>query len=73
MKAKILSIDSKLFDGEAKSVTVPGTTGEIEILDGHADSFFALKKGVVKIDGKQIEIPGGLAKCIKGDVSILSI
>lgn len=73
MKAKIISIDKVLFEGDASSVTVPGITGEVEILDNHADSFFQLKAGNVLLNrSHQIQINGGLCKTIKGSLTILS-
>lgn len=73
MKAKVISIDKVLFDGEVESVIVPGLNGEIEILSGHADSFFLLKKGLAKIESRQVDITGGFTKVANGEITVMTI
>lgn len=53
---KIVSPEKIEFDGAVKSVTVPGTLGQFEILVNHAPLISSLEKGDVKftlIDGTQ--------------------
>jgi F-type H+-transporting ATPase subunit epsilon len=49
MKLEIITPDKKLFEGEAKSVSVPGSEGSLGILNNHAPMIASLKKGKVKI------------------------
>jgi len=76
MKAKILSIDKSIFNGDVQALLVPGYSGEIEILEGHADSFFLLKNGNITLSDKDsaiknIDINGGLCKVVDRNVVIL--
>ncbi len=49
MDVKILTIEQSLFAGKARSITVPGSTGEMTILAGHEPLVSALKQGVITI------------------------
>ena len=49
MQLEIITPDKKLFSGEIKSVTLPGTDGSFGILNNHAPIIASLKKGVVKV------------------------
>lgn len=72
MKLLILSQEKKIFEGNASSLSVPGEKGTIEILPGHADAFFLLKQGNVKVSGqKEIEVTHGLCKVIRGEAVVL--
>jgi F-type H+-transporting ATPase subunit epsilon len=49
LKLSILSPERKLLDGEAAlEVTLTGSEGEIQILDGHAPMLGTLEMGVLK-------------------------
>ena len=43
MKLTIVSPERILFQGDAESVTVPGTKGEFEVLNQHAPIISSLK------------------------------
>jgi F-type H+-transporting ATPase subunit epsilon len=49
LKAKVLELEKKLFDGEVSKIVLPATEGEMCILQNHASIVASLKKGVVKI------------------------
>lgn len=60
MKLTIAKIDQILFSGEAESVTVPGSAGEMTILAHHMPLVTTLKAGTVLVktkDEKPTEFP----------------
>jgi len=77
MKLEIITPDKKLFEGEAKSVSVPGSEGSLGILNNHAPMIASLKKGKVKItDNNQqthnFDINGGVIEVSKNKVIVLA-
>ena len=76
MKVSILTPEKNLFEGEAKSIKVPGIGGGFEILDRHAPIISALGKGVVSLtqsDGQKQQFPilSGFIEVLNNEVSIL--
>ncbi len=55
-KAMVITSKEILYEGQAWSVFLPGSTGEFEILDLHKPIVSLLKKGRIVIDAKR-EIP----------------
>ncbi len=53
MKLTISKIDQILFSGEAESVTVPGTSGEMTILSHHMPLITTLKAGKLLVKNKE--------------------
>ena len=51
MTLEILTPDKKVFEGEATSVTLPGTLGSFEILNHHAPIISTLQDGKLTIRG----------------------
>jgi len=51
MYLEIITPEAILFGGEVTSVTVPGVSGEFEMLNNHAPIVSLLKEGYVKIYG----------------------
>lgn len=49
MKLTIISPQSKLYDGEALSVNLPGVLGSFTILENHAPIVSVLQKGTIKV------------------------
>lgn len=47
LKVRILTPSQMLFEGEAESVTLPGTVGSFTVLNGHAPIISSLEKGKV--------------------------
>ena len=50
MKMEIVTPHGVIFDGEVKSVTLPGTEGEFGVLPHHASLVTTLNSGVVEIE-----------------------
>jgi F-type H+-transporting ATPase subunit epsilon len=65
-KVRILSADATLFEGEAQAAFLPGTLGEFEVMDHHADLMSTLGKGAVRVrtNGalKEINITSGIVR-----------
>ena len=71
-----LTPEKELFNGDIQSVKVPGTTGQFEILNGHAPIVAALGEGEVRIldnEGKKstFNIKKGFVEVINNEVSLL--
>ena len=71
---KIVSPESRPYDGEVESVKVPGILGSFEILNNHAPIISALQKGTVEYvnsEGRhQLEINGGFVEVQKNVVRL---
>jgi len=60
MRVTIARVNEVLFDGEAVSLTIPATGGEMTVLGGHMPLLTTLKQGVVVVrtkEGEQSEFP----------------
>lgn len=76
MNVKITKPDSTLYDGEAKLVQLPGTSGLFEILNNHAPIISSLAKGTLRLvkdnDEEQVfDIRGGVVKGQQNNLLIL--
>lgn len=76
MKLTITQIDKVLHSGEAVSVTVPGSAGEITILSHHMPLITTLKSGIITVreEGKpdtQFPIESGFLEIGKAETVIL--
>jgi F-type H+-transporting ATPase subunit epsilon len=57
MKIEIITPDKKIFDGEIKSVRVPGKKGSFQVLKDHAPIISTLENGTVRmVDQENNEI-----------------
>ena len=77
MKIEIITPDKKVFEGDIKSVRVPGKKGSFQVLKDHAPIISTLDKGPVIIvdnDGAQTtyEINGGVIE-VKANKIILLV
>ena len=76
MFLEIISPDKKLFEGEIKSVSLPGSDGSLGILNNHAPMISALKAGKVKITDhagtQSFAIKGGVVEVLKNKVIVLA-
>lgn len=75
MTLKIISAEEVLFEGEAKSVTLPGSMGSFTVLDHHASLISTLTAGdivyVTDDDTQQTRsIGGGLVDVDNNIVSV---
>jgi F-type H+-transporting ATPase subunit epsilon len=76
MNLTILSPDKEIFSGAAKSVKVPGSAGQFEILNNHAPIVSSLGKGEVRViteDGEKLtfNIRIGFVEVLNNEVSLL--
>ncbi|MBK9106984.1 MAG: ATP synthase F1 subunit epsilon [Saprospiraceae bacterium] len=76
MKVYILTPTSQLFEGEARAVKVPGTTGQFEILEKHAPIVSSLGKGTVHVtdikgEKHQFLITKGFVEVLQNEVNVL--
>ena len=74
MTVEILTPEKKLFSGEAKSVVVPATSGEMGILENHAPLITTLKGGKISLDeGRETyDINGGVLEVLNNNIIILA-
>ncbi|MBX2890293.1 MAG: ATP synthase F1 subunit epsilon [Saprospiraceae bacterium] len=76
MNLVILSPEREIFSGEVKSVKVPGSAGQFEILKNHAPIVSSLAKGevrVIKGNGEKMtfNVEGGFVEMLNNEVSLL--
>ena len=74
LKLRIVSPERIVFVGEVDSVTVPGTTGEFQVLPNHAPLISSLEAGNVVYDcaegRKELTIARGFAEVQNNNVSL---
>lgn len=76
MNISVLTPDKELFEGEIKSVKVPGTDGQFQILNNHAAIVSSLGNGevaLVKANGEKMNfgIKNGFIEVLNNEVSLL--
>lgn len=74
---KIVSPDGEIFSGEAKSILVTTTNGELQILSGHAELFAPLATGRAKLtlmDGssRTAAVSGGFIIVSKEETQVIA-
>ena len=57
MHVVIAKVDEVLFEGEARSITVPGTEGEMTVLGHHEPLISTLKPGTITVRISEQAIP----------------
>ncbi len=70
----ITNVENVLFHGQAKSVTVPGSEGEMTILPNHISLVSGLKNGQITVRGEEdsfFKIEKGVIKVSPEEVLIL--
>ncbi len=76
MEVQIITPDKTIFSGKADLVVVPGSDGQIGILDNHAPLVSSMQKGQVKVrqgsDDKFFDIEGGVVEVLKNQVIVLA-
>ena len=76
MYLEIITPDKKVFEGEVKSVQVPGAKGQFQMLDNHAAIISTLVSGQVKVKsatGEEIfHVKGGVVEMLDNKVIILA-
>ncbi|MDX9947750.1 MAG: ATP synthase F1 subunit epsilon [Bacteroidales bacterium] len=77
MKIEIITPDKKVFDGEVKSVRVPGKKGSFQVLKDHAPIISTLEIGpviIVDMAGNEstFEINGGVIEVKANKIILLA-
>ncbi len=77
LKLEIVTPKGPIFNGDVKSITLPGSEGEFGVLPGHAAVLTLLKTGVIDIEkanGKHdlVAISSGYAEVDESSVNILA-
>ena len=76
MVVEIYTPDQLIFQGEAASVTVPGTSGSFEVLKDHAPIISTLEDGKVTVRTSQgtqtFTIKGGVVEVKENKVVVLA-
>jgi F-type H+-transporting ATPase subunit epsilon len=76
MVVEIYTPDQLIFQGEAASVTVPGTSGSFEVLKDHAPIISTLEDGKVTVRTSQetqtFIIKGGVVEVKENKVVVLA-
>jgi len=75
MNIRVLTPDRIICTSSADEVVLPGATGQVGVLDGHADLITALDTGLlrIKLNGAwtPIILCGGLAEVYRNRVTVL--
>lgn len=76
LRLTILTPEREIFNGSVRSVKVPGTSGQFEVLKGHAPIVSSLEEGTVRIidhEGRksEYEIDRGFIEVLRDEVSLL--
>jgi F-type H+-transporting ATPase subunit epsilon len=77
MKIEIITPDQKIFEGDVKSVRVPGKKGSFQVLKDHAPIISTLETGpVIMVDmgGSEIryDIKGGVIEVKMNKIILLA-
>lgn len=77
MRLEIVTPEGKFYEGEVKSVRVPGVKGSFQILRDHAPIISTLEEGEVHIDqgaGKYriLRISGGVVEVKMNRITLLA-
>jgi F-type H+-transporting ATPase subunit epsilon len=77
MKIEIITPDKKIYEGDIKSVRVPGKKGSFQVLKDHAPIISTLERGVVTMvdtDGKEIQytIDSGVIEVKANNIILLA-
>ncbi len=76
MTLEIITPEKSVFNGEVDAVTLPGKSGNFQILKDHAPMVSTLKKGdlVYEIKGKKesMIVDGGVLEVSKNKVLVLA-
>jgi F-type H+-transporting ATPase subunit epsilon len=73
---EILTPESRLYSGDVKLVSLPGTKGSFEILNNHAPLISTLETGKIKVietNGQTLyfEISKGVVECLENKIHAL--
>ena len=76
MHLEIITPEKKIFEGEVRIATFPGSDGSFQVLNHHAPLISLLKQGSVVYKTKeatnQVMITGGVVEVLKNNVIVLA-
>ncbi len=77
MKIEIITPDKKLFEGQVKSATFPGSEGSFGVLNNHAAMIATLKNGTIELieennTTQSFAVKGGVVEVLKNSVIVLA-
>ena len=76
MFLEIVTPDSKVFDGEITSITLPGIEGSFQILNNHAPIVSTLGKGKLVVvtpnESMNFDLEGGVIEMNNNKVIVLA-
>ena len=77
MFLEIITPETKIYEGEVKSVLPPGTNGKFEILNNHAPIISTLTSGQIRIINKNdqrefFDINGGVIEMQNNKIIVLA-
>jgi len=76
MNLIVLTPEKEIYNGPITSVKVPGSTGQFEILKGHASIVSSLVEGEVRVikeggENMSFSIEKGFVEVLMGEVALL--
>lgn len=76
MKVRIAKVGESLFEGEALSLNIPGTEGDMTILPNHTPLIASLRSGTIYLTDAEkknhtFEIQKGLVEISNSEVIVL--
>lgn len=76
MELEIVTPDRKVFDGEVKSATFPGSKGQFQVLENHAPIISSLDKGELRYEDKagshSMIVDGGVVEVLNNRIIVLA-
>ncbi|MDH5366322.1 MAG: ATP synthase F1 subunit epsilon [Cyclobacteriaceae bacterium] len=76
MYLEIVTPDKKVFEGEVKVATFPGTDGSFQVLNNHSPLISSLTKGVLSYEDKdrlyELKIDGGVVEVLHNEIIVLA-
>jgi F-type H+-transporting ATPase subunit epsilon len=77
MTIEIITPDKKVYEGEVKSVKLPGSNGSFGVLENHSPLISTLSKGTIKIiDNNRntllFEVNGGVVEVFNNKLIVLA-
>jgi len=77
MKIEIITPDRKVYEGDIKSIRVPGKKGSFQVLKDHAPIISTLESGVVIMvdqenNEKRFDIDGGMIEVKMNKIILLA-
>ncbi len=73
-KVRILSANATLFEGMVDAAFLPGTLGEFEVTNHHADFMSTLQKGTIRLRSKdsttEKDITSGIARVKNSELTV---